>query len=544
MARIVQLTDLLETSNNIPALRLEDSGDTLFLGADATIAASGAVASAISLVEGNNDLVIRGTVYSADGSGVSGNLNIPFGDSRVEIGERGFVAGATYGISLLGDGNEVFNAGEIIAGIDGIRAAGAASVVVNGGTIRAHAEGVDLGNDANLTNTGAILGDQVGAVLGARAILANEGLIAGTQPGGVGVRTVGNDITIHNHGRIAGFEAAAIRFEAETGPGVTPVSPADPADGFNTLLNTGTIEAINAAFAVIGSAGIERVDNAGTVIGSISLGGGADLFDGRLGKVLGAAGVGGDAGEDTLLGGDAADLLVGGTEDDEIEGGAGDDIVEGGAGGDLLSGGEGANDRLVYLRSAEGVTVNLGNGLTGGGEARGDVISGFEAITGSAFNDVLIGGNEANRLAGMRGNDLIDGGMGDDRLVGGDGQDTLTGGRGADVVLGGSGADLFVFGSLADSTVNPAGRDRLRDYSQAEGDRMDLGRLDANTGTAANDAFAWLGFGAFTGTAGELRMQWTDGHTLVSADVNGDAAADFAVLLRGTIALVAADFVL
>ncbi len=544
MARIVQITNRLQAANNIPALRLEDSGDTLFVGASATIAASGAAASGVFLVEGNNDLVIRGTVYSADSSGISGNLNIPFGDSRVEIGAGGFVSGATYGINLLGDGNEVFNAGEVIAGIDGIRAAAASSVVVNSGTIRAHAEGLDLGTDASLTNTGAIFGDQAGVAIEARGVVLNEGLIVGAQPGGLGVRASGNDITIHNHGRITGFEAAAIRFEDATAPGVTPVAVADPADSFNTLLNTGTIEAINAAFAVIGGSGIERVDNAGTVIGSISLGGGSDFYDGRLGQVLGASGVAGDSGEDTLLGGDAADLLLGGTEDDEIEAGAGDDIVEGGAGGDLLSGGEGANDRLIYLRSSEGVTINLGNGLAGGGEARGDVISGFEAVTGSAFGDLLVGSAEANRLAGMRGDDQLSGGDGNDRLVGGDGNDLLAGGRGADVLLGGDGADAFVFGALADSTVNPAGRDQVRDFSQAEGDIIDLARLDADAGMAGDQAFAWLGFGAFTGAAGQLRMQANDGHLLVTGDVNGDAQADFAILLRGVALLGAGDFVL
>lgn len=531
MARIVRLTDLVETANNTAALRLEDSGDTLFLGAGATIAASGAAASAIALVEGNNDLVIRGAVYSADGRGISGNLNSPLGGSRVDVADGGLVSGATYGINLLGDGNDVRNAGEVLAGIDGIRAAGGGNAVVNLGTVQAQAQGVDLGADAALTNSGSILGGQMGAALGARAVIRNEGLIAGTEPGAAGIVATGDDITIHNHGRIVGFEAAAIRIEGGT------------AAGSNTLLNTGTIEAVGGAFAVIGGDGFERVENAGTVIGSLSLGGGIDLYDGRLGRVLSGV-VGGDAGEDTLLGGAAADHLAGGSEDDLIEGGAGDDTVEGGAGGDLLAGGEGALDLLVYSRSGEGVSVNLGNGLAGGGEARGDVISGFEAILGSAFNDTLTGSAEANRLSGARGDDLIDGDAGDDRLVGGDGADRIIGGRGADVLFGGAGADLFIFGSLADSAVNPGGRDRVRDFSQAESDRIDLTRIDADAGAGGDQAFAFIGFSAFSGTAGELRMQQNDGHTLVTADVNGDAQADVAVLLRGLILLAAGDFVL
>jgi len=532
MASIVQLTDLIETANNISAIRLEDNGDTLFVGRNATVASTGVVGSAVSLVEGGNTVTVQGSLFSAQSNGISGNLNSNFpGDNRIEVGAGGFISAALYGVGLLGDANEVSNSGEILAGIDGVRSSGADAVLVNLGTIRAANQGVDFGDTASVTNAGNIFGDQVGVFLGSNSVIENTGRIAGTQAGGVGVRLVGDDMTIRNHGTISGLEAAAIELDGSS------------AAGLNAIVNTGTLEAVASAFAVIAGDAIERLENAGTIIGSVSLGGSSDFYDGRLGRVLGGV-VNGDAGEDLLLGGQAADRFAGGSEDDEIVGGAGDDTIEGGTGGDLLSGGEGARDRLVYTRSSEGVTVNLGNGLTGGGDARGDVIDGFEDVSGSAFNDILVGSEEANRLFGERGNDNLNGGQGDDRLVGGDGDDVLIGGRGADVLFGGAGADRFTFGALADSTVDPAGRDRVRDFSQAEGDQLDLSRIDAEPGPPGDQAFDFLGFAAFSGTAGEVRMQMFDGHTLVQADTTGDGLADFGVLLRGMVVLTAADVIL
>jgi Ca2+-binding RTX toxin-like protein len=532
MASIVQLTNLIDSANNSAAIRLEDTGDTLFVGRNATVASTGVVGLSVALSEGGNTVTVQGTLFSAQSAGIAGNLNSDFpGDNRIEVGAGGLISAALNAIGLLGDRNEVYNSGEILAGIDGVRSSGADAVLVNLGTIRAGNQGVDFGDTASVTNAGSILGDQVGVFLGSNSVIGNTGRIAGTQAGGVGVRTVGDDMTIHNHGTISGLEAAAIEIDDSS------------AAALNTIVNTGTIEGVASAFAMVAGSGIERLENAGTIIGSVSLGGNADVYDGRLGRVLGGV-VNGDAGEDLLLGGQAADQFSGGSEDDEIVGGAGDDTVEGGAGGDLLSGGDGARDRLIYSRSGEGVTVNLGNGLTGGGEARGDVIDGFEDVSGSAFNDMLVGSGEANRLSGGRGDDNLNGGLGDDRLVGGDGEDVLIGGRGADVLFGGAGADRFTFGALADSTVDPAGRDRVRDFSQAQGDRLDLSRLDAEPGPPGDQAFDFLGFAAFSGTAGEVRMQMFDGHTLVQADTTGDGLADFAVLLRGMVALTAADFIL
>jgi ELWxxDGT repeat protein len=159
---------------------------------------------------------------------------------------------------------------------------------------------------------------------------------------------------------------------------------------------------------------------------------------------------------------------------------------------------------------------------------------GAETLDGSAM---------ADELYGRDGEDLLRGIGGDDRLNGGDGDDTLNGGAGADVLFGGAGADLFAFTTLADSGPGFGSRDRILDFSMAEGDVMDLTAIDASTLSAGDQAFVLVG-DSFSGTAGELRVVALAASRLVEADVNGDGLADFALLLNGTGALTAAAFLL
>jgi serralysin len=128
-------------------------------------------------------------------------------------------------------------------------------------------------------------------------------------------------------------------------------------------------------------------------------------------------------------------------------------------------------------------------------------------------------------------------------LKGGAGADTIFGNFGNDVLTGGAGNDVFLYRSTLDS--NSAFRDTIMDFRS--GDKIDLSLIDAVSGTPDNDAFSFIGTGAFTGHAGELRYAQIDGATaLLLGDVDGDLTADFQLLV--TIAdahpLVSADFVL
>ena len=358
--------------------------------------------------------------------------------------------------------------------------------------------------------------------------------------------------------------------------------------------------------------------------------------------------------------------LTGQDNRDRITGTAANDTLSGGLLGDTLEGGDGV-DLLDYRGSADGVTVDIGANTASGGDAEGDVISGFESVFGSRNadnltgadgggwlhgwqgNDTLTGGNGRDRIEGQDGDDVLTGGEGTDFLFGGIGNDTyrvtfatdgndrlretqgidtlialdstaagldlrrsgqwlvlekagttgkvviedhfapggtrieflqgtdrtvvlsqsltgssadelivgtsaaetltggggddvLTGGGDKDVLRGGLGADVFDYNAIDHSSVVAAKRDTIMDFSQAEGDRIDLSSLDANVLLPGNDAFVFLGSGLTAG-AGTLAFRILGGNTLIEADVNG-GGADFAILLAGSITLTATDFIL
>lgn len=78
-----------------------------------------------------------------------------------------------------------------------------------------------------------------------------------------------------------------------------------------------------------------------------------------------------------------------GAGDDFISGGSGNDTINGGAGWDQLSFGEtNWNDGTTAFR---GATVNLVTGVVLDPWGGTDTITGIEEVTGSRFNDVIIG---------------------------------------------------------------------------------------------------------------------------------------------------------
>lgn len=108
-------------------------------------------------------------------------------------------------------------------------------------------------------------------------------------------------------------------------------------------------------------------------------------------------------------------FLVGTSFADTLTVSSSQSVVEGGPGADhLTSIYYGADGILSYEHSSAGVTVNLATGATQGGDATGDVISGFGSIIGSQWADVLTGNTMDNGFWGGGGNDVINGGGGND----------------------------------------------------------------------------------------------------------------------------------
>src|SRR5207237_7625368 len=115
---------------------------------------------------------------------------------------------------------------------------------------------------------------------------------------------------------------------------------------------------------------------------------------------------------------------------------------------------------------------------------------------------------------------------------GGGGDDTLRGAAGNDRLQGGTGADIFVFGAVGESREfswrsdgKKAVPDMLTDFTSGT-DKIDLSAIDANQGTAGDDAFSFIGTGASSNVAGQLRAEPFGGQVHIFADVNADGRAD------------------
>lgn len=329
-------------------------------------------------------------------------------------------------------------------------------------------------------------------------------------------------------------------------------------DGFADLaistFGSGEGNGPGSAYILYGRLPATSVARYGTEIGQVIQGsGGADSLFGRGG----ADQLIGGNGSDNLIGGDGNDLLEGGNGMDQLRGSAGNDILHGGTGDDRLEGGSGTN----VLEGGEGNdTYILGFGTdlvfdTGGLH---DTLVAATSIdlddyAGSGIESFSLDRRHASgTISGTSGNDVIgasgwtvtiDGEGGDDRLAGADkSSEIFIGGLGTDIMSSGpkdyddpwlgqmSGRDTFVFRDIAESVVG-AGRDVIDWFAD---DWIDLRQIDANTNRTGNQAFTLIA-GDFTGTAGELRVEFVPGadrdtqYNLVSGDIDGDGLADFEI---------------
>ena len=256
----------------------------------------------------------------------------------------------------------------------------------------------------------------------------------------------------------------------------------------------------------------------------------------------------------TLIGNDLDNVIQGGAGNDVINGLAGNDAMKGGAGndayyvydaGDTIVELSGEGTDTVYTYASHTLAANVENLtlLNAGNTGTGNDLA--NTIYGSSGIDTIFGMGGADQIAAGGGIDTIDAGAGDDLVWGGAGNDVIRGGLGFDRLRGEAGADRFVFGE-GETSASRASADRLPDFSQAEGDKIDLSLIDANsTGGAPGDqAFAFIGSAAFSNVAGELRFEQSGGFTYVEGDTNGDSIADFSIQLGSVLTPVAADFVL
>jgi len=245
---------------------------------------------------------------------------------------------------------------------------------------------------------------------------AADNLIVGAGGNDVIDGGLGNDTVVFSGNR----SQYAITWNGQVGTVVGP-------DGTDTITN---VEFLRFADQTI----------AATPTGGLNVAG--DLTNNRMEGSGFADTLRGLGGNDVLQGFGGNDILDGGLGNDQLFGGDGNDVLIGGLGDDLLNGGNGF-DTADYSRASGSVNVDLSTGRTGGA-AGNDTLVGIEAVTGSAFND---------RIVGDAGDNVLNGGGGVDDLIGGAGNDTLI--AGAPGIAGGA-PDVIKGRGVANATVQTA----------------------------------------------------------------------------------------
>lgn len=264
-------------------------------------------------------------------------------------------------------------------------------------------------------------------------------------------------------------------------------------------------------------------------------------------------------------------FVWGGRGNDSLTGGSRNDVFYFGengqfGAGDVVNGGVGGLDQLG-LRGDYVISFGAGQmtsiesiGLLSAFDARfgalgldfdynltmhdGNLVAGVQMTVDGATlrtSEVL----EFNGAAELDGTFRVVGGAAADTIIGGQNAagDILIGRGGADTLTGNGGNDTFRYDALGDSAAGSG--DTILDFTL--GDILDLGRIDAISGTPGNDAFTFVGENAFSNVAGQLRaVNSAGGNWTIEADVDGNGVADF--VLNVTVSdghlITAADFVL
>lgn len=287
----------------------------------------------------------------------------------------------------------------------------------DGGFIITWSDTSGEGGDADTSSIKAQLFDANGNKVG------DEFLINATTQGGqwgpsIAVLDDGFAVTWYDYSGIDDTSGSGVRLRTFTLSSTNVINGTEGDDTINGTPGDDQINALGGNDFVWADAGNDQI-----------YGGAGDD------TLIGAAGddyVDGGSGNDFLIGEQGNDILVGGDGHDTLRGGLGDDVIDGGAGFDRVSNyGTGSTSGVTISLLLQGAPQDTGHGW--------DTLVGIEALSGTPYNDTLIGDHSANWLiAGGESNDTLIGNGGDDLLeVGGGiggGDHSLDGGSGSDTV--------------------------------------------------------------------------------------------------------------
>ena len=452
-------------------------------------------------------------------------------------------------------------AGDIIA-LESGYSGETATVTESGMTIRGDAS--NLGVTLRLADGVGAFTVSGGAPINVRDSVAGASTEANTITGGTGnnVITVSGGVDAVNGG--LGTDRLVVNYAAATGAvtGDSTSNFTDASGGRTVTITNGTFEHFTIytgdfADTITTGAGKDIID-VGNGANTVTAGGGANSIIGGSGADTFTALDGGNYmdggnGANTITSGDGNDTILSGKDTDTIVTGGGIDTITVRGGADSVSAGA-QDDRLIVNYAAVLTDVSgtlsgsLTTGYTGhfadqsGSRVNFSQVESFSITTGSGA-DTLSTGAGADKIRAGAGADALSGQGGNDTLTGGSGDDVLTGGAGSDRLIGGTGADDFVFLATSDSAASSSTRDIIQDGFARGVDDIVVSSIDANAGSAGNQAFALDTNGSFS--QGEIRQSVVGGGVLVEFNTDGDAAAEMAILIEGlTSPLAGADFLL
>lgn len=447
-------------ANEVGGLIQAADADAIRPGTNATINNYGHIFGNTAGADGNDGVDFQddntgGVVHNFAGGVIEGTRHGITGGNPIEVTNAA-------GASIIGDGG---------SGINLDTASDTTTMIVNHGLITGTSngagdgDGIDVDGLVELNNFGTV-----------QALGHTDGILAEA------ITVGGGSINNYAGGFIHSVERAITVDDSEIGPAFAPT----------TIFNAGIIQGDNGQAISITDTFADTITNKGTIIGSVAMGGGDDVFNDWTGSSLSS----------TLDGGEGTDTFnLLGTGQGTVSGLTGFEIVNVIGGKWTL-----ASEGFINVNFAAGPQTLLFGGdtlddghfdATINGFAKGDVIDlqgiGLARFASLSADNVLTisggpadtvtlqldahayasgeqfklesdqhGGTtvsviELDQVQGNAGSNLLvadlfsrtgsflDGKAGDDVLVGGRHGDVLNGGAGDDLMYGGPGSDKFRF---------------------------------------------------------------------------------------------------